>query len=297
VTSPFSLASRRRLVEFQAGKLDACDESLTLIASDVAELQEEVALLREEADRLAQKLSGSELARREATERAEAFARSLEEAETRLARAVEHVVAVEQERDVLRARVGDAERRADAVGAECAREREAGARLRSDADELIRRLSETEVARQTEAERVATLFATVEQAEVRLGHAAAQAAALQRERDEAHTTAESERMRSARLAEELDAARVARQAAEAAYPSAWPRPVDETGLSAPPPTAGHVRVAALPGGNRVSESWEPLCLPGDVVNVDGIRCVVSAIGRSPTPGDPRPCAFLVPLLS
>ena len=169
--------------------------------------------------------------------------------------------------------------------------------LRSDADELIRRLSETEVAWQTEAERASTLFATVEQAEARLGQAAAQAAALQRERDETHTTAESERMRSARLAEELDAAQVARQAAEAALTATWRRPVDETGFSAAPATAGHVRVAALPGGNRVSESSEPLCLPGDVVTVDGIRCVVSAIGRSPTPGDPRPCAFLVPLVS
>ena len=33
------------------------------------------------------------------------------------------------------------------------------------------------------------------------------------------------------------------------------------------------------------------------MTVDGIRCVVSAIGRSPTPGDPRPCAVLVPLVS
>lgn len=32
--------------------------------------------------------------------------------------------------------------------------------------------------------------------------------------------------------------------------------------------------------------------PGDSVEVDGERFLVTRVGRSPLPGDPRPCAYL-----
>jgi hypothetical protein len=212
VTLRPSLPSRERLIRLQIGKLEDCDETLALIASDVTALQEEVARLKAEADQLVRRLSASEHARREASERADAFSASLEEAEARLSRSAARAAELERERDGLLASVEDSQHRVAGAEAEAARLQDAP----------------PERERWVEEERYRTTGGLVR------------------------------------------------------------RGPDERAIK------GHLRVVALSDGYLLSPSDDPCSLPGDLVEVDGMQFVVSVIGRSPLPGDLRPCAFLVP---
>jgi chromosome segregation ATPase len=55
---------------------------------------------------------------------------------------------------------------------------------------------------------------------------------------------------------------------------------------------GHVRLVALPNGYRIVVSSDGCPTVGDSVDIDGVSLVVVRTGRSPLPGDRRPCAFL-----
>ena len=56
----------------------------------------------------------------------------------------------------------------------------------------------------------------------------------------------------------------------------------------------HLRFVALPDGYRLTTSDERCAEPGDRIVVDDETFVVTKVGRSPLPDDPRPCAFLLP---
>jgi predicted nuclease with TOPRIM domain len=69
---------------------------------------------------------------------------------------------------------------------------------------------------------------------------------------------------------------------------------DRANSSRDVPNCGHVRLIALSGGYRLSVSDEPSPRQGDRVEVEGAWFVVARAGRSPLPGDGRPCALLMP---
>ena len=56
----------------------------------------------------------------------------------------------------------------------------------------------------------------------------------------------------------------------------------------------HLRFVALPDGYRLTTSDERCARPGDRLVVDEHSFLVTKVGRSPLPDDPRPCAFLLP---
>lgn len=55
---------------------------------------------------------------------------------------------------------------------------------------------------------------------------------------------------------------------------------------------GHLRFAPFPEGYRLVASDERCALPGDMLELEERRFVVTRVGRSPLPADERPCAFL-----
>jgi hypothetical protein len=57
-------------------------------------------------------------------------------------------------------------------------------------------------------------------------------------------------------------------------------------------TVGHVRFIASPDGYRLMSSNERCVRPDDIVDIEGRSFLVTGVGRSPLPGDVRPCAFL-----
>jgi hypothetical protein len=56
----------------------------------------------------------------------------------------------------------------------------------------------------------------------------------------------------------------------------------------------HLRFVALPDGYRLTTSDERCARPGDRVVIDDHSFLVTKVGRSPLPDDPRPCVFLLP---
>jgi chromosome segregation ATPase len=68
----------------------------------------------------------------------------------------------------------------------------------------------------------------------------------------------------------------------------------ETRRAATPPQPGsHLRLVALPTGYALSESPEPPPQVGELIGIDGKRYAVASSGRSPLPGDERPCVLLL----
>jgi hypothetical protein len=64
-------------------------------------------------------------------------------------------------------------------------------------------------------------------------------------------------------------------------------------LPAPPPSArGHVLFRPAAGGYALHELDGPSPEPGQALLVEGRRYRVERVGRSPLPGDRRPCLFL-----
>jgi hypothetical protein len=65
------------------------------------------------------------------------------------------------------------------------------------------------------------------------------------------------------------------------------------GLVRPSAASTHVRFVALPGGYHLTTSEEPCAKAGDRIVVDDYSFLVTKVGRSPLPDDPRPCVFLL----
>ena len=103
------------------------------------------------------------------------------------------------------------------------------------------------------------------------------------ELDEAETRLRESDERAASLAQELQTLRTPAAARNRS-------PLSEVGLEEPP--TGHVRFVAYPDGYRLLSSDERCARSGDVVEVDGRSFLVTRVGRSPLPGDRRPCAYL-----
>jgi len=61
----------------------------------------------------------------------------------------------------------------------------------------------------------------------------------------------------------------------------------------PPQPRSHLRLVALPTGYALSESAEPPPPVGELVSIDGRQYAVASSGRSPLPGDDRPCVLLL----
>ena len=55
----------------------------------------------------------------------------------------------------------------------------------------------------------------------------------------------------------------------------------------------HLRLVALPTGYALSETPEPPPQVGELIGIDGKRYAVASSGRSPLPGDERPCVLLL----
>lgn len=210
-----SSGSRETVIQSQIGKLTECDENLSLIASEMTRLQDELTQFRTDADRLAQLLAEQEA--------------SLDEKELALSR-------LEEERTLE-------QQQADRVSAEL---REAGARL-SRRDQQVAMLEQ-------ELQALRTRIADRER---RLADAAAELSDVQ------DALAERERTLEDSIAEN--------------------------------PIAGHVRFIASPAGYSLYDSDEHCPGTGELVAIAGSHFLVARSGRSPLPGDARPCAFLVPV--
>jgi chromosome segregation ATPase len=63
--------------------------------------------------------------------------------------------------------------------------------------------------------------------------------------------------------------------------------------AAPPQPRSHLRLVALPTGYALSETPEPPPQVGELIGIDGKRYAVASSGRSPLPGDERPCVLLL----
>jgi len=211
VVPRLSSASRDAVIESQLGKLAECDETLSLIGSDVTGLLQDFSRLRRDAGHLAQLLSERDVAL----------------AEKQLA-----LLEYEKERAL-------ALRRTEEVSAAL---REAESRVREH------------------DERVATLERELHEVRDDLAD---------RERRLAETESELSGMRDA--------------------PADCERPSE----AASDPPVGHLRFVARPEGYRVSASEDECPIPGALLEIDGRSYVVGGIGRSPLPGDERPCAFLL----
>ena len=59
------------------------------------------------------------------------------------------------------------------------------------------------------------------------------------------------------------------------------------------PPRSHLRLVALPTGYALSESAEPPPSVGELIGIDGRQYAVARSGRSPLPGDRRPCVLLL----
>jgi chromosome segregation ATPase len=269
VSSHSSPGLRETVIQSQIGKLAECDESLSLIASDVTGLQGELAQLRDEADSLARLLSDREasltekelaLSRLEeeralAQQQADGASAKLHEADARLSQHDERVAALEQELQTLRAGIEERERRLADSAAELSRVGHA--------------LLERE--HSLEQERGIALSANNELADWR--------------------------RRSDGLLLELASATADQKQLEAALaesrsgPGEARRPEESF---AEEPIAGHLRFMAFSEGYTLSELDDPCPRPGDLVEVDERQFLVARTGRSPLPADSRPCAFLFP---
>ena len=91
----------------------------------------------------------------------------------------------------------------------------------------------------------------------------------------------------------LDGERALEQAADGSgEPEAALVRTDAPASEAHAAVLGHLRFAPFPEGYRLVASDERCALPGDVIELEERRFVVTRVGRSPFPADVRPCAFL-----
>jgi chromosome segregation ATPase len=254
------MASHAYSAQDHLGRLDECDANLALVATEVTGLQAELERFHSDVETLRRHLSERET--------------TLAERETALARVTDDKTRLQREAGEAHAAV-----------------QQAIARLRAQDDSMAALESELAALR-ARAEAHGRSHAVGEDA----------LAANERERVRAQQRAEeawsaldasSRRLREregrvAELEEEVHALRL-RLAAERDQP----QPVVH---SAPEPpldfSAGHLRVVPLEFGHLLLESDEPCPALSDIVELEGATFVVDRIGRSPVPGDRRPCAFL-----
>jgi DNA repair exonuclease SbcCD ATPase subunit len=125
VISGVSSLSRESVIQSQVGKLARCDEDLSLIASEMTQLQDELTQFRAYADELARRISEREasldekelaLSRLEeertlARQQADGVSAELREAEARLSRHAQRVATLEQEVETLQAGIDEREHR------------------------------------------------------------------------------------------------------------------------------------------------------------------------------------------
>jgi chromosome segregation ATPase len=136
----------------------------------------------------------------------------------------------------------------------------------------VSRLTDMHAVARQDADRCAAAFHEVT---ARAGEHAERVAALEQELDGLRADIADRDDRLARAENELF-----RRAASRSRP---PDPDD---------ARGHVRFLSLPEGYRLAVSDEPSPRPGEWIEVDGVAFEVGRIGRSPFPGDDRPCVFL-----
>jgi hypothetical protein len=236
--TPFRLPG----TDVQLAKLADCDESLSLVASDVRELVDELAVLRAGADDLVERHAEQSALLAEK----ELALATLESERSRACRRVDEIsVALRETEDRLSMHE---------------------ARTRSLQDELCE-------LRDTLADRTRGLA-------------------------DAH--AELERIREELVEHRDPVVRPGHDAEHWRQPSSppghalGPLPVNRDGHGAVASVAGHLRFGAFPDGYRLTASDERCSRPGDLIEIEGRRFLVTRVGRSPLPDDERPCAFLLP---
>jgi chromosome segregation ATPase len=253
------MASQAHSAQDNLGRLDECDANLALVATEVTGLQAELDRFHSDV---------------------EILRRHLSEQETTLA-----------EREAALARVTDDKARLQREAGEAhAAVQQAIARLRAQDDSIAALEGE--------------LAALRARAEVHgRSHAAGEDALAASERDRVRAQQRAEeawsaldassrrlREREARVAEleeEVHALRL-RLAAERDQQVVQSAPEPQLDSS-----AGHLRVVPLEFGHLLLESDDPCPALSAVVELDGTTFVVDRVGRSPLPGDRRPCVFLV----
>ena len=246
--------------ESPTARLTECEGELGAIATDVGELAEELERVRSYGHEL-----GLLLAERDET----------------LARQRRMIAALEEERVQHRECV-----QAASEGLRSARARTAENDLRID--ELGR---ENRALRAYAAER--------ERLRERAEEGSRQAREALAEREKAFENERSSRRRVALEAKRLQD-RIAVLEGELAAASVHAAPDaselegEADGAVPPAPAPGHVRLITRPEGYRLLESSAPCPLSGERIDVEGSLLVVIRTGRSPLPGDDRPCAFLLP---
>jgi len=306
-------------------KLVECDQHLSSIGAEVATLREELARLREEADERGELLAERDIviaelggllptleeARVQARRQAQDASAALAGAEARvseqktqvieLRRELEAIDATKAEHDRIvaeleaglagaRAKLEETERaraeahaRAQSAEPALAEARERVEDLSADRDRLLlERDDERARARQQAEETSAALGA----AEARLARQTTRVETLERELDTIGAALAQRVGRLAQLEAELVQAGVElapqkTEAVEVPYPSEEPR------------GSSHLRFVLRAGGYTVSDCDGAPPKPGEIIEIDGERFAVAKIGRSPFPGDRRPCAYLL----
>ena len=69
--------------------------------------------------------------------------------------------------------------------------------------------------------------------------------------------------------------------------------LETRGAAVPPQPRTHLRLVAMPTGYTLAESAEPPPQVGELIEIDDRQYVVAGSGRSPLPGDERPCVLLL----
>jgi hypothetical protein len=158
------------------------------------------------------------------------------------------------------------------------------ARLQEQSDDVARLLEQREVElERREAERAATEN-SISQLEVDFARAQQELAQARTSQREAENSLQVSREQDAEHRRALGQLRTrVAELEELATPSA----------QVPPEPQCHLRFVALSTGYALSEIAEPPPKVGELIEIDGRRFSVARIGRSPLPGDARPCASLL----
>jgi hypothetical protein len=128
----------------------------------------------------------------------------------------------------------------------------------------------------------------------------AHAASLGGERDRLRDALEERTQRLAAAERELAAAREAMHGRPQPTDDGPSVPADAGAAAAndasprPETVTTHLRFVGLPDGYHLTTSDERCAAPGDRIVVDDQSFLVTKVGRSPLPDDPRLCAFLLP---
>jgi len=294
-------------------KLAECDRHLVTIGTEVATLQEELARLREEAEgrdqllvereaviaELSDLLPMLDAERARARRHAESATVALKRADAILSEQAARVLTLEQEMEGARARTVERDRAHEELGTRLA---EANAKV----EEYARALADAEArARAAEpaqqqlealtAEREHLLATMRDERE----HARLQAEEASASLGSAEARLAKESTRAAALERELMsfgsalAERVGRLAELEAELAEGGTRVDRERSVPIHVRTGHVCFVLVAGGYKLIDVDTAPARPGELVELEGKRFVAARIGRSPIPGDTRPCVYLL----